>query len=114
MKKILTITVATLLASATLIATATESQARSRQSICRAEARAAARHVGGDRVAQGAIAGAALGGLFGAVTGHGAASNTLTGVAAGGVGGGVLGAATTPDAQRRAYAEAYQDCMDNY
>lgn len=114
MKKIITIAAVGLLASATLIASAGESQARSRQSICRAEARQAARQHGGDRVGNGALAGAAVGGLFGAVTGGGALSNTLTGVAAGGVGGGLLGAATGPGAQRQIYWAAYQDCMDNY
>ena len=114
MKKFFTVAALTLLTASTLIATTSESQARSRKSICRAEARLVARQEGGNRVGNGALAGAAIGGLFGAVTGQGALSNTLTGVAAGGVGGGILGAATTPDAQRRAYWAAYQDCMDNY
>ena len=114
MKKILNVAAISLIACATLAVTVGDAQARSRQSICRAEARAAAREAGGGNVAAGALTGAAIGGLFGAVTGHGAASNTLTGVAAGGVGGGLLGAAGQNEAMRRAYWEAYQDCMDGY
>jgi len=49
--------------------------------------------------------------LIGALTGN---NNVLPGLAIGAVGGTVVGAATAHDAQRRAYYEAYQDCMGNY
>jgi uncharacterized protein YcfJ len=113
MKKFLTITAATLFTATSLIATISPSQARSLQAYCRAEARHAAYDAGGNNVAAGAITGAAIGGLFGALTGHGHASNTLTGVAVGGIGGGALGDAGSNDASRQAYWDTYNDCMDN-
>jgi len=114
MKKLFTLTTTSLLIGAAFIATATPSYADRRDRMCRAEARHAARHAGGNNVAAGALTGAAIGGLFGAITGHGHASNTLTGVAVGGVGGGLLGAAGSNEQANRVYWQVYNECMGDY
>ena len=56
----------------------------------------------------GAIGGALLGGLID--RGEGAGKGAIIG----GVGGTILGAGVTSDRYKRAYANAYERCMDNY
>jgi uncharacterized protein YcfJ len=114
MKTTLKTLIAIGLAATTLIATADTSFARSKASYCRAQARNYARHVGGDHVVNGLALGAITGGVFGALTGGGAGSNIATGLAVGGIAGGLGGAVSGSEAKRRAYYEAYQDCMGNY
>jgi uncharacterized protein YcfJ len=114
MTRFFKISLAGLLALGTLAATADSSFARSRRSYCQAQARYAARHVGGEHVVGGAMLGAATGGLFGAITGHGAGSNIATGLAVGGVAGGLGGAVAGSEAKRQVYYDTYQQCMGNY
>jgi uncharacterized protein YcfJ len=114
MNRFFKLSLASLLALGTLAATADSSFAYSRRGYCQAYARHATRHVGGDQVVTGLALGAATGGIFGALTGQGHGSNIATGLAIGGVGGGMLGAASGSEERRRAYFEAYQECMDNY
>ncbi len=114
MTRFIKLSLASLIAFGTLAATADASFARSRRAYCQAYARSAARHVGGDQVVTGLALGAATGGIFGAITGHGAGSNIATGLAVGGVAGGLGGAVAGSEQKRRVYFEAYQDCMSNY
>ena len=76
--------------------------------------RVAYRQGDANNVVGGALAGAALGGVFGAITGNGHASNIGTGLAVGAATGGVLGAASGNGRyDRQAYDRAYWRCMRN-
>ncbi len=64
-------------------------------------------------VVGGVVTGAVLGGVVGAITGQSHASNIATGAAVGGVTGGVLGSAGSQGRyDKRAYEQAYWNCMD--
>jgi uncharacterized protein YcfJ len=67
---------------------------------------------GGADVLVGTIGGALGGALIGGLIGHGKGAGT--GAIIGGVGGTVVGAGVTSDRYKRAYAYAYERCMDNY
>ncbi len=111
MTRFIKLSLASLIAFGTLAATADASFARSRRSFCQAQARSAARHVGGDHVVTGLALGAAGGGLIGALSGN---NNFVPGLAIGAVGGTMAGAVSGSEAKRQAYWETYQNCMGNY
>lgn len=67
---------------------------------------------GGADVLVGTVGGAIGGALIGGLIGHGRGAGT--GAIIGGVGGTVLGAGVTSDRYKRAYANAFDRCMDNY
>jgi uncharacterized protein YcfJ len=67
---------------------------------------------GGADVLVGTVGGAIGGAIIGGLIGHGKGAGT--GAIIGGVGGTVLGAGVTSDRYKRAYANAYERCMDNY
>jgi uncharacterized protein YcfJ len=67
---------------------------------------------GGADVLVGTIGGAVGGAIIGGLIGHGKGAGT--GAIIGGVGGTVVGAGVTSDRYKRAYAYAYERCMDNY
>jgi BA14K-like protein len=67
---------------------------------------------GGADVLVGTIGGALGGALIGGLIGNGKGAGT--GAIIGGVGGTVVGAGVTSDRYKRAYADAYERCMDNY
>jgi uncharacterized protein YcfJ len=81
---------------------------------CDSYARDVADHAtnGGADVLVGTIGGALGGALIGGLIGHGKGAGT--GAIIGGVGGTVVGAGVTSDRYKRAYANAYERCMDNY
>ena len=111
MYRFIKIALASLLAMSTLAIAVSDADAMSRKRYCQAYARREAARAGGDQVVGGAALGAAAGGLFGAVTGHGAGSNIVTGLALGGVGGGIAGAVSGSEAKKEAYWQAYHDCL---
>ena len=113
MKRILNVTLASLMAASTLAFAVSDADAMSRRRYCESYARRAAAHVSGDHVAGGAALGAAAGGLYGGLTGGGAASNLITGLALGAVGGGIAGAVSGNEAKKEAYWNAYHDCLGN-
>lgn len=102
------------LASLVLAAPVATAQGNSRRAYCDDYARRVAYREGDPgAVVGGVVGGAVLGGLIGAVTGQGHASNVGTGAAIGGVTGGVLGAAGSHQhIDRRAYNEAYWQCVN--
>ncbi|MGE0240872.1 MAG: BA14K family protein [Parvibaculaceae bacterium] len=67
---------------------------------------------GGADVLVGTIGGALTGALVGGLIDRGEGAGK--GAIIGGVGGTLLGAGVTSDRHRRAYANAYERCMDNY
>ena len=99
------------LAASTLAITADESFARNRTAYCQSYARDASRHVGGDQVATGLVAGAAVGGIAGALVGGNA---FVPGLAIGAVGGTMVGAASGSERRRHVYWAAYNDCMHGH
>ena len=101
------------LGAATLASTADMSFAMSKKQYCRSVARHEAYRAGNNSVGTGIAAGAATGGIFGAITGHGAGSNIVTGLAIGAVGGGLLGAASSSSHRDAVYRQVYEDCMYN-
>ena len=111
MKRILNVTLASLLAASTLAFAVSDADAMSRKRYCQSYARRVSNGVQGDHVAGGAALGAAAGGVYGGLTGGGAASNLITGLALGAVGGGIAGAVAGDNAKKEAYWQAYHDCL---
>ncbi len=112
MNRTLSVILGLAIASASMVATADVSFAKTKKQICKTYAtkeanRYANRSVGTGLVA-GGVGGAFLGGLFNGKKG------VFPGAAFGAVGGTMVGAINGQEKKKQVYWMAYEDCMDNY
>ena len=112
MKRTLSIVLGLALASASMVATADVSFAKSPRQICKAYAKKQANHYANHSVGTGLVAGGAGGALLGGLLNG--KKGVVPGLVIGGVGGTMLGAINGAEKKRQIYEMAFEDCMDNY
>ena len=112
MKRTLSVILGLALASASMVATADVSYAKSARTICKAYAKRQANHYANHSVGTGLVAGAASGAFLGGLLNG--KKGVVPGLAFGAVGGTMLGAINGAEKKKRIYRLAYEDCMDNY
>jgi hypothetical protein len=112
MKRSLSIILGLALASASMVATADMSYAKSRKQTCAKYAQRQADNVVNRSVGTGAVLGAGTGLFLGGVSRGN--RGLLPGLAIGAIGGSVVGAISGTEKRKRVYRAAYYDCMNNY
>ena len=112
MKRSFAIILSLAVASASMVATADMSYAKSRKQTCARYAQRQADNVVNRNVGTGAVLGGGTGLLIGGLSNGG--RGLLPGLAIGAIGGGVVGAISGTEKRKRVYRAAYYDCMNNY
>lgn len=112
MKRTFAVILGLTFASATMLATADVSFAKSQRQICKAYAQKQANKYANKSVGTGLVAGG-VGGAFLGVFLNGK-KGAVPGAAFGAVGGTMLGAINGQEKKKQIYYLAFEDCMENY
>ena len=112
MKRTLSVFLGLAIASASMVAMADVSFAKSKKQICVAYAKKEATRYANRSVGTGLVAGGAGGAFLGGLLNG--KKGVVPGLAIGAVGGTMLGAINGAEKKKRIYYLALEDCMDNY
>lgn len=112
MNRTLTVILGLAIASASMVATADVSFAKTKKQICRDYGNKQATKYANKSVGTGLVAGGAGGALLGGLLNG--KKGVVPGLAFGAVGGTMLGAINGAEKKKQVYWMAYEDCMDNY